>query len=350
MIAIVTLLASFLRLTTAQQPGVIQPLAEACGPKTANIICINHYAAVMPSHFGRNALAWEQFEEDSIRTMTINDSSFTSLVPSADFIIFDKQRAFEILGDSPTFDFIFNVSNNYHEAPVYVPTSNKIYNAQLQPPGFLPLYAIDLNKDPVTLESLELYPLYAPNDAQYVNGSIYWAVAGSNSSIGNPPREQHSGIYKTDPTTGDTVCLLNSYFGYYFNCPNDIAVHKTAKKSQLTPSGSLPLPPLHRRRQHRLRIPPNGQRHRILPQPKNSLPNRQRRRRPPQPHQSNPRQPSRRLQQHRPPHRLRLRRRRRGLPHEPAADLPGAEPGGGWHEGGQERVYSRNVGVCGGCI
>lgn len=227
MIAIVTLVASFARLATAQQPGVIEPLAEACGAKTADIVCINHYAAVIPAHFGRNALAWEQFEEDSIRTMTINDSSFASLVPSADFIIFDQQRALEILGDSPTYDFIFNVSDYYHEAPVYVPTQNKIYKSQLKPSGFLPLYAIDLNKDPVTLETLELNPpLYAPNDAQYVNGSIYWAVAGSNNSIGNPPREQHSGIYKTDPATGDTICLLNNYFGYYFNGPNDLAVHK----------------------------------------------------------------------------------------------------------------------------
>ena len=222
-----TIVAAFAALATSQQPGVTEPLVGECGPKTANIVCINHYAAVMPAPFGRNALAWEKFEEDSIRTMKINDTSFSSLIPTADFIIYDKKRAFEILGDSPTYDFIFNVSNNYHEAPVYVPSQNKIYNSQLKPSGFLPLYVIDLNKNPTTLETIELNPpLYAPNDAQYVDGSIYWSVAGSNNSIGDPPREQHSGIYKTNPATLETVCLLNNYFGYYFNGLNDIAVHK----------------------------------------------------------------------------------------------------------------------------
>ena len=224
--ALMNLFAVFAGLAIAQQPGVIEPLVEECGPKTANVVCINHYAAVMPSHFGRDALAWERFEEDSIRTMTINDTSFSSLIPTADFIVYDRQRAFEILGDKPTFDFVFNVSNNYHEAPVYAPSQNKIFNSQLKPSGFLPLYVIDLNKDPITLEEIELNPpLYAANDAQFVNGSIYWSVAGSNRSIGNPPREQHSGIYKTDPATLETTCLLNNYFGYYFNGPNDIAVH-----------------------------------------------------------------------------------------------------------------------------
>ena len=224
--ALMNLFAVFAGLAIAQQPGVIEPLVEECGPKTANVVCISHYAAVMPSHFGRDALAWERFEEDSIRTMTINDTSFSSLIPTADFIVYDRQRAFEILGDKPTFDFVFNVSNNYHEAPVYAPSQNMIFNSQLKPSGFLPLYVIDLNKDPITLEEIELNPpLYAANDAQFVNGSIYWSVAGSNRSIGNPPREQHSGIYKTDPATLETTCLLNNYFGYYFNGPNDIAVH-----------------------------------------------------------------------------------------------------------------------------
>ena len=131
------------------------------------------------------------------------------------------------MGENPTYEFIFNVSQNFHEAPIYVPTQNKLYSSQLKPSGFLPQYVIDLSQDTLSIETIELDPpLYAPNDAQYVNGSIYWAVAGGNSSIGNPPREQRPGIYKTDPATGKTICLLNNYFGYYFNGLNDLAVHK----------------------------------------------------------------------------------------------------------------------------
>lgn len=227
MISSLAFTAAFAALLAAHQPDPVQPLAETCGPNTANVVCINHYAAVMPYPFSRDALAWEKLGEDSIRTMKINDSSFATLIPPAEFIIYDRERGLKILGDSPTSEFIFNVSNNFHEAPVYVPTQNKLYSSQLRPPGFLPQYVIDLTKTPLTIETIELDPpLYAPNDAQYVNGSIYWAVAGGNSSIGDPPREQRPGIYKTDPATGKTICLLNNYFGYYFNGLNDLAVHK----------------------------------------------------------------------------------------------------------------------------
>lgn len=319
MISSLAFTTAFAILSAALQQDPVQPLAEICGPNTANIVCINQYAAVMPYPFSRDALAWEKFEEDSLRTMKINDSSFTTLIPPAEFIIYDRERGLKILGENPTYEFIFNVSQNFHEAPVYVPTQNKLYSSQLKPSGFLPQYVIDLSQDTLSIETIELDPpLYAPNDAQYVNGSIYWAVAGGNSSIGNPPREQRPGIYKTDPATGKTICLLNNYFGYYFNGLNDLAVHENgdiwftdtgkcrlcevwlswqSDRDQITHGGpisprlrrkrtllvshrapllavaydrpandgfSLPIPPFHRERQHRGRISSNGQRHRIF--------------------------------------------------------------------------------------
>ena len=87
MISSLAFTTAFAILSAAFQQDPVQPLAEICGPNTANIVCINHYAAVMPYPFSRDALAWEKFEEDSLRTMKINDSSFTTLIPPAEFII-----------------------------------------------------------------------------------------------------------------------------------------------------------------------------------------------------------------------------------------------------------------------
>ncbi|KAI9775566.1 MAG: hypothetical protein M1816_005895 [Peltula sp. TS41687] len=158
--------------------------------------------------------------------LTINNSDWSRLIVPADFLVYDRERGLEILGDAPSYEFIFNVSNSYHEAPVYVPWQDRLYISELKPSEFLPPYVVNLNRQPLVIDEIKLNPpLFAANDAQYVNGSIYWAVAGGSTAVRNPAIEQRPGIYKTDPATGETVCLLNNYYGYYFNGLNDLAVH-----------------------------------------------------------------------------------------------------------------------------
>lgn len=194
MLRLLNFAAAFAALATAQV-GIREPLVEECGPTTAKVVCINHYASVMPYHFYRNALSWEQFNEDSIRTMTINSSAWSRLITPADFLVFDRERGFEILGDAPSYEFIFNVTNDYHEAPVYVPSQNTLYFSRLRQSKLLPQYAVSLNTEPLTIEEVKLNPpLFAANDAQYVNGSIYWVVAGGSNATGYPPMEQRPGI------------------------------------------------------------------------------------------------------------------------------------------------------------
>ncbi|KAI4210552.1 MAG: hypothetical protein LQ351_006619 [Letrouitia transgressa] len=208
--------------------GAISPLARTCGPSSAKVVCINHYASVIPYHFSRNALAYNvEHSEDSFRTTTVsNDTSF-ELVRDADFLVFDQARGLALLGDNPTNDFLFTVSLHYHEAPVYAPKQNKLLFSQITPSGFLPQYSIDLGEDPLTISEYATNPpLYAANGATFHDGYVYWAVSGGNNSIFDPPREQRPGIYRTEPGTGKTECILNNYFGYYLNSPNDIIVDR----------------------------------------------------------------------------------------------------------------------------
>ena len=46
-----TIMAAVLAtLTTVRQlPAPVEPLAEECGPRIANIVCINHYTVVIPN-------------------------------------------------------------------------------------------------------------------------------------------------------------------------------------------------------------------------------------------------------------------------------------------------------------
>ena len=144
-------MAALARLATSQSqpPGVSPPLAQTCGPSSADVVCVNRYASVMPYHFFRNNsdgptdIAFGQ-------TSVPNDTSF-GLVAGADFLVFDQQRGFDILGANPTFDFVFNVSSAVHEAPVWVPDLNKLFLSQLAPPaGYLPQLVVDLNQGTYT--------------------------------------------------------------------------------------------------------------------------------------------------------------------------------------------------------
>ena len=205
------------------QTGVIGPLAEECDASLPSVLCINKYASVMPYHFFRptsiNGTA-STFGSTSVPI----DTSF-ALVNQSDFLVFDRKRGLSLLGASPSYEFIFKVSEAVHEAPVYVASQNKLYLSQLAPPpGYLPQLVIDLNQNPPTLsEYLSDPPVYAPNGGTFHNGLIYWGASGGNSSIGGT--EQRVGVNTLDPATNKSTTILNNYFGNYFNTVDDLFVH-----------------------------------------------------------------------------------------------------------------------------
>ncbi|KAF8864448.1 calcium-dependent phosphotriesterase [Acephala macrosclerotiorum] len=225
--SLVTAALAIISVTTGQNlpPGVISPLVQTCGP-TSNIACINHYASVMPYHFYREASDNASYEDTFPSTTVGNDSSF-SLLKGADFLVFDHDRGLEMLGSSPSYEYMFAVNDAVHEAPVYSPVTNKLYLSQLRgktsPPGFLPQLVVNLNVEPPYLgELLSDPPIYAPNGGTLHNGLIYWGVSGGSNSVGGI--EERPGIATLDPTTNKTVTLLNNYFGHYFNTVDDLFV------------------------------------------------------------------------------------------------------------------------------
>ncbi len=207
----------------AAQTGSSLPLAQPCDISLASVVCINNYASVMPYHFFR-AAANSAPDSGFGQTSVPNDTSF-ALVASADFLVFDRRRGLDLLGSKPRYEFVFEVSEAVHEAPVFVPAQNKLYLSQLAPPvGYLPQLVVDLNQNPPTLsEFLSDPPVYAPNGGTFHNGLIYWGASGGINSIGGT--EQRVSIRTLDPVSNKTTTLLNNYFGYYFNNIDDLFVH-----------------------------------------------------------------------------------------------------------------------------
>lgn len=162
-------------------------------------------------------------------------------IKSADFLVFDKERGREILGSKPSYEFMFQVPAVVHEAPVYVPSQNKLYFSQLEP-GFLSQLSVNLSESrPKLSKYASNPPVYAPNGGTFHHGKILWGASGGNRSIGGG--EQRPSLRTVDLKTNKATTLLNNYFGFYFNTIDDLIAHpKTGDIWFTDPRSFSPLP------------------------------------------------------------------------------------------------------------
>lgn len=204
-----------------------KPLAEKCGPSTANIVCINGYSAVMPGKFERDRPpdSINPMDQHSYAQTNIPDDKSWGLVKDAHFIVYDRERGLEILGDKPTSELAFEIKPLFHDATVFDPLTNEVYFSELSG-GEISQKVIDLKQKKLSVKRKEANPpLYSPTGGIYRNGLFYFCVGGSSEDVPGPDGTvARPGIYTLNATTGESNVLLNNYFGYYFSTCNDIAM------------------------------------------------------------------------------------------------------------------------------
>lgn len=207
--------------SAAVKAQIVSPLAEAsCSPwNSPHVVCINHYSSVMPFHFFRKVS--QSYPQDTYGSTSVPADPSFAAVAGADILVFDQERALEVLGPDPSVEFMFRVAPVNHEGPVFVPDLNELYVTQMQV-GYLPQLVIDLNQSPPSLSYQEADPpLYLPSGGTFHEGLIYYSCLGGNITAG---QEFRPGIYTLNATSGKSQSLLNNYFGYYFNGCDDIVV------------------------------------------------------------------------------------------------------------------------------
>ncbi len=194
-------------------------VVSRCGPSTANIVCINRYASVLPPDFSRGADASVGYSG----TVVPEDASW-QLLANASFMIFDQARGLELLGPAPKLEKMFDVLDVIHEGPVYVPSQNRLYINQYGPPGNSSQLLVDLNVNPPTLSTYQtIPPTYQPIGGILRDGMIYWTVDGYNDTSAGGV-QQRPGIWKMNPQTYEAETILNNYFGFFFSGPNDLTI------------------------------------------------------------------------------------------------------------------------------
>lgn len=196
-------------------------------------LIIPRQASVLPYHFNRSITSLAA-DYDFRNTTAPNAPSF-NLLQNASFVVFDRDRGMQYLGEEPKYEFMFQVGDSVHEAPVYVPGLNKLFMSQLPPVlapvstmyEYLPQLVVDLNQEPLTLqEYVTDPPIFAPNGGIYHNGHIIWASSGGFDNLNGT--EQRIALHSVDPNTNKSTVLLNNYFGFYFNNMDDVTMHPTS--------------------------------------------------------------------------------------------------------------------------
>lgn len=203
-------------------PPFDNPIAAACsGYAFPYVICVRRYGSLIRGDFKRKVRRVRGDTDTYQSTSMPGDPSF-KYVANATFLIFDEARGREILGKTPTLDFMFSLESDAHEAPVYVPLTNELYFSRLHH-HFLPQLVVDLNNDPPTIsEKIAFPPIYAATGARYRNGLIYYATIGGHEALSN--YSFRPSIVTLNVTSGKSETLLNNYYGYYFNGVDDLDI------------------------------------------------------------------------------------------------------------------------------
>ena len=97
-------------------PSVVTNCTQYSGPE---FVCMYRYASVMPPGFERVVINSVSNSDNFSSTIVPGDTAFRT-VSNATFLIWDQVRAAQVLGQNPSYSFMFTVNNAGHEAPVYV--------------------------------------------------------------------------------------------------------------------------------------------------------------------------------------------------------------------------------------
>lgn len=133
---------------------------------------------------------------------------------AAEFIAFDPQFL-SVLGPSAKLERVLNFTSDeaelVHEAPIYVPETNELLFSTTTAVGWL--WAL-------SLETLQVRNLTCSPPLSNINGGTYHAGDVYVTTNGGPAR----GIHRVNPTTGETMTIVNNFRGRRLNSPNDAIV------------------------------------------------------------------------------------------------------------------------------
>lgn len=135
---------------------------------------------------------------------------------NASFISYSIEFS-SIIGSNPQLTLIGQqpISIEYaHEGGAYVPETNEIwFTANQLPIQNTNISSINLLTNQINLLDINP-PIITPNGANYFQGYVYICSQG-NKTI-------PAGIYAVNPTTYISRLIVNSWFGYRLNSPNDV--------------------------------------------------------------------------------------------------------------------------------
>ncbi|CAF0914139.1 unnamed protein product [Adineta ricciae] len=101
-----------------------------------------------------------------------------------------------------------------HEGGAYIPETNEVwFTANQLPKQNTNIYSINLKTNQITQLNIQP-PIITPNGVNYFKGYVYVCSQGNTTTP--------AAIYAVNPTTHSSRIVVNSWFGYRLNSPNDV--------------------------------------------------------------------------------------------------------------------------------
>ncbi|UJR32920.1 hypothetical protein I4U23_020381 [Adineta vaga] len=160
----------------------------------------------------------ESFSFTNIPTSEDSNSEQNELFISQDASFLSYTTEFtSIIGLNPNLKLIEQRLTSIpfaHEGGAYIPETNEVwFTANQLPRQNTNIYSINLQTNQINLLNIQP-PIITPNGINYFDGYAYVCSQGNKTTP--------AAIYAVNPTTYYSRLIVNSWFGYRLNSPNDV--------------------------------------------------------------------------------------------------------------------------------
>ncbi|CAF1521323.1 unnamed protein product [Adineta ricciae] len=168
--------------------------------------------------YKNQSFSFTTFTDTTNSKNSTSDQNELAIAQDASFLSYSAEFL-SIIGSNPDLKLIqeqpASAETQFaHEGGAYIPETNEVwFTANQLPKQNTNMYSINLKTNQITQLNIQP-PILTPNGVNYFKGYVYVCSQGNTTTP--------AAVYAVNPTTYSSRIVVNSWFGYRLNSPNDV--------------------------------------------------------------------------------------------------------------------------------